>query len=281
MRLLHNSIFAFISVLVTITLASCSKEPPLTLEVKEPQNFAEEETEKARTLYNEALAFLDERRFQKAIETFQEVETTYPYAKEAGKSLLMGGYAHYKNEQYNDAIVTLMKFISLYPSHEMTSYAYYLKALCSYDQIVDVGRDQQITKDAKKSLQEVVARFPNSEYAQDASIKLDLVEDHLAGKQMEVGYFYQKRGNHISAINRFQDVVRHYQTTSHVAEALYRLAASYYALGVEEEAVNYAAVLAHNYPKSKWYRHSYQMLRRSDKLEQIKEPGWVERLWRF
>ncbi|MCH2038062.1 MAG: outer membrane protein assembly factor BamD [Rickettsiales bacterium] len=280
----HFFVVSLLSFSLVASLTACSKKDIEQQQDSASQStatLAQREAEKAEKLYNQALAELDEGSYKSAIEKFHEVETSYPYAKEAGKSLLMAGFAQYKAERYNDAVVSLDKFISLYPSHDMTSYAYYLKALSSYDQIVDVGRDQQITMDAQKSLADLIARFPDSDYAQDAQIKIDLVQDHLAGKEMEIGYFYQRHGNLISAINRFRVVIRDYQTTSHVPEALYRLSASYYALGIEKEAINYAAVLGHNYPESKWYKHAYALLEDNGDIEKLKEPSWVDRFWIF
>jgi outer membrane protein assembly factor BamD len=155
---------------------------------------------------------------------------------------------------------TLERFTKLYPNNESTPYAYYIIALCYYEQISDVGRDQKITEQSMQALREVIRRFPDSEYARDARIKLDLTQDHLAGKEMEIGRYYLRHDDYIAAINRFRFVVENYQTTSHVPEALHRLVECYLKLGVKDEATRYAAVLGNNFPGSVWYRDSYKLM---------------------
>jgi outer membrane protein assembly factor BamD len=172
----------------------------------------------------------------------------------------MAAYASYKKNKYDEAVSMLERFVRLYPNHESTAYAYYLIALCYYEQISDVGRDQKMTDLAMQSLRDVVRRFPDTDYARDAAIKLDLTLDHLAGKEMQVGRYYLSRDNTLAAINRFRYVVENYQTTSHVPEALHRLVEAYTRLGIREEAQRYAAVLGHNFPSSIWYRDSYKQL---------------------
>lgn len=218
------------------------------------------ESQPVEKLYNDAYKELADRNYKKAVAGFEEVERQHPYSEWAVKAQIMGAYGSYTAEEYEDAIAILERFVKLYPGNADTPYAFYLKALCYYEQISDVGRDQKKTAEALQALREVISRYPESDYARDARIKLDLTQDHLAGKEMEVGRYYLKRKEYLAAINRFQFVVDNFQTTSHVPEALHRLVEAYLALGITEEAKKNAAVLGHNYPGSSWYRDSYQLL---------------------
>ncbi len=211
-------------------------------------------------LYNSAQDLLDAKEYQKSAEAFDEVERQHPYSVWATKATLMSAYAYYQDNKYDDAITALDRFISLHPANPDVPYAYYLKALSYYEQISDVGRDQQMTQHAMDSLDDVIRRFPDSQYARDAKLKKDLTVDHLAGKEMSVGRYYQDRGEYLAAINRFKMVLDKYQTTTHVPEALARLTESYLALGPEGEAKRTASVLGHNFPGSPWYEESYDLL---------------------
>jgi len=230
-------------------------------------------------IYNEAVDTILERRYVRAAQLFEEVERQHPYSVWATKAQLMAAYTHYQNDQYDKALVAVNRFIELHPSNRDVSYAYYLKALCYYERITDVGRDQKMTDDALNALQEVVRRFPESRYARDARLKIDLTRDHLAGKEMTIGRFYLRRGQHLAAINRFKRVVEEYQTTTHVPEALHRLTEAYLALGVRDEAVAAAAVLGHNFPGSDWYQDSYAMLGGETGIVTGKGASPDERSW--
>lgn len=219
-----------------------------------------EKNETVDVLYNKALATLKSNKFKKAIEEFEEVERQHPYSEWAARAEIMAAYSAYRGGQFEDAVVILDRFTKLHPTHASTPYAYYLSALCYYTQISDVGRDQKMTENARTALRDVVQRYPDSDYARDAKVKLDLVEDHLAGKEMEIGRYYLKRDDYPAAINRFKYVIDNYQTTSHTAEALHRMVECYLRLGVLEEAKKYAAVLGHNFPGSDWYNYSYEMM---------------------
>jgi len=214
----------------------------------------------AENLYNEARDLYDQKKFKDAAKAFDEVERQRPYSEWAVHSQVMSGYASYQAEEYETALATLERFVKFYPSNESTPYAYYLIAICYYEQISDVGRDQQATQDALKALREVRRRFPDTEYARDAKLKEDLTLDHLAGKEMEVGRYYLRHDDTLAAINRFRNVVENYQTTSHVPEALHRLVEAYLKLGVNEEALRYASVLGTNFPASPWYKDSYKLM---------------------
>ena len=211
-------------------------------------------------LYNEAMDTLQNGNNRQAAKLFDEVDRQHPYSPWASKAQLMSAYAYYLENEYADAIAGLDRFIQLHPGNADVAYAYYLKALSYYEQISDVGRDQKMTRLALESLQELTRRFPESKYTRDANLKVDLTRDHLAGKEMDVGRFYQKRGHFLSAINRFRKVVEEYETTSHTPEALHRLVECYLALGILNEAQETAAVLGYNYPGSRWYEDSYGLL---------------------
>ncbi len=230
-------------------------------------------------MYNSGISNLEKRKYEKAIEKFEELERTYPYSEWATKSEIMSAYASYKDEKYDAALITLERFTKLHPGNKDIAYAYYLKALSFYQQISDVERDQSYSQYARAALEEVIARFPDTKYANDARLKLDLVVGHLAGKEVEIGRFYQSQGNYIGAINRFKKVIDDYDTTAHTSEALHRLVESYTALGVRDEAVKYASVLGYNYPDSKWYARSYKILegkKLTDETEEQKKGKWYD-----
>ena len=212
-------------------------------------------------LYSMGMKNMHKNAFGDAIKYFDRINQEYPYSPLANKAQIMEAYSNYRVGNYEDSIALLDDYISLYPGDEAVSYAYYLKALCYYDRIVNVGLDQLMTTKAQEALTEVINRFPETEYARDAKLKLNLPLDHLAGKEMEVGRLYLKKGDIIAAINRFAIVAKQYQTTSQIEEALYRLVECYHILGVNEEAIRYAAVLGNNYPQSKWYQYSYDLVK--------------------
>lgn len=211
-------------------------------------------------IYNLALDALEAGDETEAAALFDEVERQHPYSQWATRSQVMAAFAHYQAEQFDQAIVTLERFIRLNPGNDQIAYAYYLLALSYYDRISDVERDQRMTELARNSLEEVVRRFPETDYARDARLKLDLTLDQLAGKDMEIGRWYLRQGHHQAAIGRFQRVVDEYETTTHVPEALHRLVESYLSLGLRGEAERVAAVLGYNYPGSDWYQDSYALL---------------------
>jgi len=212
------------------------------------------------TLYSEAKRRLDTGNARVAAALFDEVERQHPYSPWARRAQLMSSFSYYVGRDYNKAIQSAQRFLSIHPGNKDAPYAYYLIALSYYEQISDVQRDQKITDQARAALTEINRRFPNSEYASDARLKLDLVNDHLAGKEMEIGRYYQKSGHWLAAQIRFQNVVDTYQTTSHAPEALYRLTESSLALGIPEEAKKYAAVLGANYPGNEWYEKAFELI---------------------
>jgi outer membrane protein assembly factor BamD len=235
-------------------------------------------------LYNNGVDALNSSRYQSATDQFNLVEQNYPYSTWAVNAQLMQGYTQYLQNHYTEAIGTLDRFIQLHPSHRDVAYAYYLRALCYYEQIADIQRDQRGTEQAMNALQDVVNRFPDSAYARDARLKIDLGRDHLAGKEMEVGRWYQSQHLYEAAIGRFQRVVDDYQTTNHVPEALHRLTEIYLILGLRDQARKTASVLAYNYPGSSWYEDSYNDLFDAGLVQQAgparpSERGFMSRAW--
>ncbi len=226
-------------------------------------------------LYNEALGVLEQGEYEKSALMFDEVERQHPYSSWATKAQLMSAYSYYQNNAYDSAIIALNRFIQLHPSNPDVPYAYYLKALSYYEQISDVTRDQRMTDLAQRTLAELVKRFPTSKYAKDAKLKLDLTRDHLAGKEMEIGRYYQNQGQFLAAINRFKVVIDRFQSTTHVPEALLRLTESYMALGLHEQAQKAAAVLGHNFPGSDWYLDAYRLVE-GKLLEPVEGDAWYK-----
>lgn len=213
------------------------------------------------SLYTAAKDRMDRGDMRVAAALFDETERQHPYSPWARRAQLMSAFAYYMQKDYNQAIQSAQRFLSIHPGNKDAPYAYYLIALSYYEQISDVTRDQAITEQALTALTEVQRRYPDTPYASDARLKLDLVNDHLAGKEMEIGRFYQRRGNWLAAQLRFRNVVEEYQTTSHAAEALFRLTETNLALGVPQEAQKYAAVLGANYPGSSWYNKAFALMR--------------------
>nr|WP_132939310.1 outer membrane protein assembly factor BamD [Varunaivibrio sulfuroxidans] len=212
------------------------------------------------TLYNNAADQLQKENYAEAAKLFDEVERQHPYSVWATKAQLMAAYSLYMHNRYDQAINALDRFIQLHPANKDVPYAYYLKGLCYYEQISDVARDQQMTENAYATLKELIARFPTSPYARDAKVKLDLTRDHMAGKEMEIGRYYLRKGEYLAAINRFKRVIDEYQTTTHTPEALLRLVEAYWALGLKAEARKVAAVLGYNFPGSTWYGDAYRLV---------------------
>ncbi len=236
--------------LLLLSLAACAS-------TSEKERYVERPVEE---LYDQAHDLLLAGDFKKAAHAFEEVERQHPYSQWAVKAQLMAAYAYYEATEYDAAIAAAKRFLELHPGHKDAPYAQYLVGISYYEQISDVRRDQGMTEHALEELTTLVQRYPRSQYARDAQLKIDLVRDHLAGKEMEIGRFYLKRGRYVAAINRFRRVIENYQTTTHVPEALHRLVEAYLALGLEDEAKQAGAVLGYNYPGSIWYQRSYALL---------------------
>ena len=214
------------------------------------------------TLYALAKKSADRGQYADAAKLFDEVERQHPYSVWARRAQLMSAFSYYMAQQYTDAISSAQRFVSIHPGNQDAPYANYLIAMSYYQQIADVTRDQKITQQASDAFGELIRRYPGSRYATDARLKTDLVNDHLAGKEMDIGRYYQRAGNWLAASTRFRAVTDKYQTTSHAPEALERLVECYLALGVPDEARKAAAVLGANYPGSTWYKHSFDLIRR-------------------
>ena len=213
----------------------------------------------AEDLYNQAYAEMEQTAWKKAALTFEKIELEYPYSKLAVKSKLMSAYAYYKDEKYDDAILSLDRFIRYHPGNQDIDYAYYMKGMCYYDQIVGSEKAQENTKKAEEAFNQVIVRFPDSKYAQDAKGKMALIRDHMAGHEMEIGRYYLNEKNYLSALNRFSAVVKDFQTTPQIEEALYRQVEVYTILGLQKEAKESLNVLAHNYPQSEWYKRAQEI----------------------
>lgn len=239
-----------------------------------------DKTEPVGDLYNKALAKLQDGSYRSAAKAFGEVERQHPYSGLATKAILMQAYSQYMRNAYDDAIIAAQRFITLHPGHRDAPYAYYLVAISNYEQIVDVKRDQTVTRKALEGLEEVSRRFPGTAYARDCEAKAVLARDHLAAKEMEIGRYYVNKGSYLAGINRFKRVVTDYQTTAHAPEALYRLTESYMALGVESEAQTAAAVLGHNYPNSEWYQDAYSLLKSGGLRPAENRESWISKVGR-
>ncbi len=233
----------------------------------------------AEGLYAAGVEALQARNFARAVELFDLLEREHPFSAFTVNGQLLSAYADYMRNRYTEAIGQLDRFIALHPAHRDIAYAHYLRALSFYEQIADSQRDQRPTEQAMGALQEVANRFPDTAYARDARLKIDLARDHMAGREMNIGRFYQRQGLHAAAIGRFRRVVEDYQTTNHVPEALHRLTEIYTALGLTREATASAAVLGHNFPGSPWYQDSFALLTPGALPAPQERRGFVRRSW--
>ncbi len=266
--------FIGLSAFAILSLSACSSSDKDTT-LKDASQF--DERREVEVLYEEAATAMKDGRYIEASHLFQEVERQYPYSQLAVKSQLNTAYAAYKNLNYDEAVISLDRFVELHPGNEDVPYALYLKALSYYEQISDVRRDQEITLLALNAFDALIKRHPESDYARDGTLKRDLTLDHLAGKEMEVGRYYLTRGKVNAGINRFLVVIRQFDTTTHAPEALHRLIESYLILGLEEQALRIAAVLGHNYPGSEWYDASYKLLSPEQRQKILDNRGWVDK----
>jgi outer membrane protein assembly factor BamD len=234
----------------------------------------------AASIYQEGEAQLNEGEPVQAGETFEELERVHPYSEWAKRAMIMAAYSYYQATEFDRAIGAAERYLSFFPSDPDSPYAQYLIGMSWYDQIVDVERDQRATRMALQELEEVVRRYPGSEYAREAQLKIDLTRDQLAGKEMMIGRYYLGQQHYIAAINRFKVVLSRYQTTSHVPEALHRLVEAYLSLGIASEAQTAAAVLGYNYPGSEWYEASYAMMQGANLAPFEDEESWISRVFR-
>ena len=235
-------------------------------------------------LYNTGYQRLEQHRWADAVDYFQEVERQHPYSEWSRRAILMQVYAYYQNNNYPEAIAAADRFIQLFPGNPSAAYAFYMKAVCNFEQITDVGRDQGYASAALAGLRDVARRYPGSAYATDAMVKIDMVNDQLAGKEMAIGRYYQRGNQPLAAINRYKAVVANpdFQRTSHTPEALYRLVEVYLSLGLKEEATRNGAVLGFNYPGSRWYAEAYALLteqgQQPEVAPQAERESWLRRI---
>jgi outer membrane protein assembly factor BamD len=253
LRIAPRSIALMIAAALVVPLAGCA-----TGKNKGDTKYVARDVD---TLYNAAKERLDRHQYKLAAALFDEVERQHPYSVWARRAQLMSAFSYHLAGQYTESTASAQRFISIHPGNRDAPYALYLVAINYYEQIQDVTRDQKLTQQALDAMNELIRRYPDSRYAADARVKTDLIKDHLAGKEMEIGRFYQRRGDWLAAVIRFRTVIDTYDTTSHAPEALMRLTESYLALGVPAEAERAAAVLGTNYPGSKWYEHAYKLVR--------------------
>jgi outer membrane protein assembly factor BamD len=237
--------------------------------------------EPADRLYNEGLYLLNEKKDPKeAVKKFEEVDRQHPYSEWARKSLIMSSYAYYESGQYEESVSTAKRYISLHPGSQDAAYAQYLIGASNFDEIPDITRDQARTDKALEALDEVVRKYPGSEYAISAKQKMQVARDQLAGKEMLTGRYYLERKEYTGAINRFKVVVTKYQTTRHVEEALMRLTEAYMSLGIVDEAQTAAAVLGHNFPDSEWYRHAYTLVTTGGGQVSENKGSWISKAFK-
>ena len=237
---------------VLIIFTACSDTKLMTPET---------EGEKLQILYNDAMVLVKKRDFVDAALLFEEIERQYPYSKWSNQAQLMSGFCYYKSNMYNDSLDSLERFIALYPGSKKISYAYYLRALNYFEQISDVERDQTLTSKSKLAFEEVVNKYPESEFARDALDKIDIINDRLAAKEIEIARYYQFNHQWISAINRYNKILDEFNTSIYTEETLFRLVEIYFSLGLHEEARRYAATLQFNFPNSDWYLKSYELIK--------------------
>jgi outer membrane protein assembly factor BamD len=238
--------------------------------------------EPAEKLYNEGIYYLNEKHDTKSAgKRFEEVDRQHPYSEWARKSLLMSAYAYYEAKNYDEAVTAAKRYISLHPGTPDAAYAMYLVGASYFDQIPDVQRDQGRTEKAIQALEEVIRKFPDSEYAANARRKIEEGRDQLAAYEMTIGRYYENKKNFTGAINRFKVVVTRYQTTRHVEEALMRLTECYMTLGIAPEAQTAAAVLGHNFPDSPWYKDAYQLVKGQGLEPQENNGSWISRAFRM
>ncbi|WP_108658960.1 outer membrane protein assembly factor BamD [Acuticoccus kandeliae] len=234
----------------------------------------------ADQLYNEGLVLMNAGDYRTAMVKFEEVDRLHPHTDLGRKSQVMLAFASYSRGNYQDAINSAKRFLTLYPSHPDAPYAQYIIANSYYKQIPDVTRDQAETEKALNAYKQLLEKYPDSEYAEDARNKIQATTDQLAGKDMEIGRYYLERDDNLAAINRFRIVVEKYQTTRHVEEALFRLTESYYALGLTQEAQTAAAVLGHNFPQSRWYHDAYSLLQSGGFSPSESESSWISKAFK-
>jgi len=260
-------------IVCVVTLSGCSSFGNLFGEQHKP----EEPDVPAGELYNQALFLMQEGKLRQAVTRFDEVDKQHPYTEWARKALIMSAFSNYRLGRYDDCIESAKRYLSLYPSSKDAAYAQYMMGQSYFKQIPDVTRDQESTQRALDAMQLVIDRYPDSEYVDDAQKDILVARDQLAGKEMQIGRYYLERKEYAAAINRFKVVVQEYANTRQVEEALYRLTAAYYAMGIVPEAQTAAAVLGHNFPDSPWYKDAYKLLQQGGVSPQENKGSWISK----
>lgn len=232
-----------------------------------------------KVLFNDATSLLQNDKYSDAATKYEQLEREHPASDLAAQAQVNRAYAKYLEAKYIDSILISESFVKQYPAHPAAPYMYYLKGLCLYEQIVDVGRDQDLTYRTIDAFEDLINRFPDSKYTKDAKLKIDYAYNSLAGKEMEIGRFYLSRNNPIAAIGRFKEVVTKYQTTIFVPEALYRLTEVYYTLGDVDQAITYASVLGHNYKESEWYQKAYDLVKNNVSDTEVPWYEKITKIW--
>ncbi len=259
-----NRIFALL--LLPLVMVGCSK-PELA-----------EQTGSVGALYNQAMDELASKDYPEAIHTFEELERQHPYSAWATRGQMMIAFAQFRLQEFEESILTAERLIKFHPGHDDLPYLYYLRGMAYYYRISDIHRDQGHTRGALMAFEELINRYPDTIYARDAKLKITLLRDHLAAKEMDIGRYYLQQSSYVAAINRFQNVVRDFDTTSQTPEALYRLVEANLALGLNNEAQRNAAVLGYNYPDSDWYRDAYSLLTGQNLAPAGEEKNWARQL---
>jgi len=263
---------------MTASLGGCSASDLWDKFKTKDDTFVDEPADK---LYNEGLYLMNHENDPKAAsKKFEEVDRQHPYSDWARKSLLMSAYAYYSAGDYDSCIGAATRYVTLHPGSPDAAYAQYLMAASQYDQIPDISRDQGRTEKAIASLEEVIRKYPTSEYALSAKKKLEGARDQLAAKEMAIGRYYMEKRDFSGAINRFKTVVTRYQTTRHVEEALARLTEAYMAIGIVGEAQTAAAILGHNFPDSRWYKDAYNLVKSGGVEPQENKGSWMSKAFK-
>ena len=260
-------------------LAGCSSLGAMFGQSEDETSYIEEPADK---LYNDGLYLLNNKKeYKSAAKKFEEVDRQHPYSDWARKSLIMSAFAYYSDGDYDESVNAAKRYVTLHPGSPDAAYAQFLIGSSYFDRIPDISRDQDRTEKAVAELQEVVRKFPNTEYAVSAKKKIDIARDQLAGKEVDIGRWYMQKKDYTGAINRFKVVVTRYQTTRHVEEALMRLTEAYMTLGIVDEAQTSAAVLGHNFPDSPWYKDAYNLVKARGLEPSENKKSWISRAFKI
>ena len=271
----RKSASTFVGLVLAVAVAGCAS---FSNKTKTSDDFAE--ADPPDLLYNQGLAYLNAGDTAKAGEKFKEIDQEHPYSEYARRSMIMTAYLSFRRGEYPETINAARRYVTLFPASDDAAYAQYMIGESYFRQIPDVTRDQKSTAQAIKAMNQVVVNYPESEYAIDARKKIQIAQDQIAGKEVQIGRYYQERREFLASINRFRVVVEKYQSTRHVEEALHRLTECYLALGIVQEAQTSAAVLGHNFPDSTWYQDSYNLLTKGGVEPKENRGSWISRAFR-